>query len=243
MPRMEHEHAIAKSAEQLEDERRSIDPELNKKLTSLFPGGCCPYDGCKKAVIKHSKNLYRHMKNKHNSELEKVILEIDKAKTRLPFDVISTTNRPLRYLTMYAGTSTFAFAHLENPWLLRLLGTCKGMTCIPNRRALRTLVGGELKKVQNKLKIICENVTHGLSVCVDIATTRGMATSFLAICVQFITPAGIKNYPLDVICNIPGHHTGSAISEKTLGKLGDVGNPNVHRFVTDGASNMRVAFM
>uniref|UniRef100_A0A915EI96 Uncharacterized protein n=1 Tax=Ditylenchus dipsaci TaxID=166011 RepID=A0A915EI96_9BILA len=44
-------------------------------------------------------------------------LEIDKAKTRLPFDVISTTNRPLRYLTMYAGTSTFAFAHLENPWL------------------------------------------------------------------------------------------------------------------------------
>uniref|UniRef100_A0A915DRX7 Uncharacterized protein n=1 Tax=Ditylenchus dipsaci TaxID=166011 RepID=A0A915DRX7_9BILA len=60
-----------------------------------------------------------------------------------------------------------------------------------------------------------------------------MATSFLAICVQFITPAGIKNYPLDVI-SFPGHHTGSAISEKTLGKLGDVGNPNVHRFVRSG---------
>uniref|UniRef100_A0A915E0X3 HAT C-terminal dimerisation domain-containing protein n=1 Tax=Ditylenchus dipsaci TaxID=166011 RepID=A0A915E0X3_9BILA len=192
MPRMEHEHAIAKSAEQLEDERRSIDPELNKKLTSLFPGGCCPYDGCKKAVIKHSKNLYRHMKNKHNSELEKVILEIDKAKTRLPFDVISTTNRPLRYLTMYAGTSTFAFAHLEIRGFCVFSGLARN-DLHPNRRALRTLVGGELKKVQNKLKIICENVTHGLSVCVDIATTRGMATSFLAICVQFITPAGIKN--------------------------------------------------
>uniref|UniRef100_A0A915DUA5 Uncharacterized protein n=1 Tax=Ditylenchus dipsaci TaxID=166011 RepID=A0A915DUA5_9BILA len=163
----------------IEDERRSIDPgsthmfikqasqfklfRTEQKAHVPFPRWLLPYDGCKKAVIKHSKNLYRHMKNKHNSELEKVILEIDKAETRLPFDVISTTNRPLRYLTMYGGTSTFAFAHLENPWLLRLLGTCKGMTCIPNRRALRTLVGGELKKVQNKLKIICENVTHGLS--------------------------------------------------------------------------------
>jgi len=82
------------------------------------------------------------------------------------------------------------------------------------------------------------------SIALDVATTKGMKSSYLGIIITYIAEdLELKNFAFDVV-ELRERHTGENLKAATIDSLAKFGLDieKVSAIVTDGASNMSTAF-
>jgi len=102
----------------------------------------------------------------------------------------------------------------------------------------------EFSRLLSTIHSILTEAKYGISISTDISTTKGMEHSFLSVCAHlFDSNFELRSIGVDLI-PITGHHTGHRIAEVMSQKLNEFSltTPQIIRFVTDGASNMKSAF-
>lgn len=175
-----------------EPKRRKLDliqGELNQQCHKKYyrEGKCTVITNgieCGEKLANRPFNVARHIERNHSELYAAVKKELDSGKLDAFMGRVETKGKPLRLFTLYAATSTFSAAHVDNPYLQRFCSLIPQFK-LPSRRGLMRLMDEELNAVMAEAhKRVAENQL-GLTVTCDIASTRRLKDSYLAICGWF----------------------------------------------------------
>lgn len=194
---------------------------------------------------KKTYNFKLHLARNHFDQFKLYIDERDK-KATLQQPKISTVFTPkrdsTRLFTLYAATSTFPRNHLRNEYLKAFFESLKLKP--PTEYELNKSIQNEMTSIQNTILLTLG--TRKFSVATDALTTKSMTMSILGTVVFFIDEKKSKVQRAALTLELlTERHTGEYIRETALKSINSFGLDPQHvvRIVSDGAKNMKSAFL